>query len=209
MNKQQPYRIQVTGESTVSVPADQALILLGVETESINLGEAQSENTRAMSSVITALHSLGISNEKIETTNYQINSEYDFVDGKQQFRAFKVLHTIRVTIDQLDLAGAVVDTAVRNGANTVSSLQFTVRDVGEFYNQALAQAIHNGDHKAATIAKAANVQLDPIPIEIEELPPATQPIPYAASFLAETEATPLQRGTTLVKAAVKIVYRYE
>lgn len=203
-----PTVMKVTGEGVLSASADRALITLGVITENKNLSKGQSENATIMSNVIKSLVAIGISKDDIETVVYRIDSEYDYENGQQVFRGYKVTHQILVTVDEIMMTGHVVDTAVNNGANSVSSIQFTVRDRNLYYNQALSKAIENGQHKAATIARELGVTLYQVPNKIEEVSQATIPIPYTATLLATSEATPIQPGEVQITAAVKIEYSY-
>ncbi|NEU32277.1 SIMPL domain-containing protein [bacterium LRH843] len=204
-----PAFIQVTGESTLSAPPDQAIITLGMITENKNLHDAQTENVAVISNVIKSLLTLGIPKEKIETLQYQIESEHDYPNGQQTFRAFKVTHQLNVIVDNVNMAGPVVDTAVQHGANSVSSIQFTLKDPDYYYSRALMRAIENGSQKAQTIAQKIGVSLHRPPTKVVELHEASQPIvPFGVSLLAKAEATPIQPRAILVKAAVRMDYFY-
>ncbi len=201
-------KIEVIGENSLTVPANRALITLGVVTEDKSVSHGQRENSKIMVDVINALVALGIPNDKIETVTYRIESEYDYENGKQVFKGYKITHQILVTIDQITGAGLVIDTAVNSGANTVSTIQFTVDNQEIYYNQSLSKAIENGQSKAVTIAHHLGVTLYQAPSRVEEMPRTIPPIPFAASFLAKTEATPIQPGSVQFLASVKMTYSF-
>src|SRR5690606_20881763 len=98
----------------------------------------QKENTNATTNIVEALLQLGIPKENIQTTQYSIDIQYDFEDGKQIFRGYKVTHLLQVTVENIEQTGLIVDTAVNNGANTVSNIQFTLQNPDIAYNHALS-----------------------------------------------------------------------
>ena len=203
--------IEVTGEGTVTAAPNRAVIVLGVITESPQLSTAQSGNTAAVTQVINALLALGIPNDHIQTVTYQIEPQYDFKDGSQVFRGYRVTHLLQITLDRIDQTGLVVDTAVRNGANTVSSVQFTIANPGLAYNQALSAAIHQAEGKARTVAATLGVTLFRTPLKVtEETLAGGPPIPFKATLMAEGAAapTPIQPGVLEIRAAVRVQYTY-
>lgn len=65
------------------------------------------------------------------------------MDGKQIFRGYKITHLLQITTDHVAQTGNLVDTAVSNGANNVTSIQFTIAHPEFYENQALSLAIQN------------------------------------------------------------------
>lgn len=205
-----PNRLTVTGEGSVSAVPDQAMITLGVITENMNLGIAQKENTAKTSAVINALMSLGISQQDIQTSSYRIEPQYNYENGQQIFRGYRVEHQLQVTVKDISKTGQVIDQAVISGANSVSSIQFTVSNPDAFYNQALTAAIQNGQQKAIAMARALQITLQPVPIVVQELsqPLPPRPIPFQAATLAQDASTPIQTGENKITATVKIEYTF-
>ncbi|MCM3719915.1 SIMPL domain-containing protein [Fictibacillus phosphorivorans] len=211
MNEEsRPNRLTVTGEGSVSEVPDQAMITIGVITENMNLSTAQSENAAKTSSVIQSLMSSGIAQQDIQTSTYRIEPQYTYENGQQTFRGYRVEHQLQVTIKDIQKTGQIIDQAVANGANSVSSIQFSVTNPDAFYNQALTAAIHNAQQKAVAMAQALQVTLQPVPISVQELsqPLPPPPIPFQAATLAQGAGTPIQPGENKITATVKIEYTY-
>lgn len=200
--------IEVSGEGTVAAAPDQALITLGTITEKASLSEAQTQNAGAVSSILQSIFQLGIPKEKVQTVQYGIEIQYNYKDGVQTFRGYKVTHLLRVTADKIEQTGVIVDTAVRHGANTVSGIQFTSAHPEAYYNQALTMAVHSSRQKAATLAKAMGVALHPTPVRIQETSQALEPRPYQVASFAAAALTPIQPGELNIFAAVKAYYAY-
>lgn len=203
--------IEVTGEGKVSTAPNRAIIVLGVITESPSLATAQSENASAVTNVINALLSLNIPREQIQTVTYRFEIQYNYEDGTQIFRGYRVTHLLQVTIDRVEQTGLVVDTAVNSGANFVSSIRFTITNLEIYYNQALSTAIQNAESKANTIARTLGVTLVRTPVKItEETRVIEPPIPFQASLLTEGAAvpTPIQPGELEIRAVLRAQYSY-
>lgn len=203
--------IEVTGVGTVSAVPNRAIIVLGVITENPSLTTAQSENAAAVTNVMNALLRLNISREQIQTVTYSIEILFSYEDGTQTFRGYRVTHLLHITLDRVELTGLVVDTAVNSGANSVSSIRFTIANPEVYYNQALSTAVRNAAAKAGTIASTLGVTLVRTPVKImEESRVIEPPIPFQAFLIGEAAAvpTPIQPGELEIRAAVRSQYIY-
>lgn len=205
-----PNRLTVTGEGTVTAAPDEAIITIGVINESPNLSAAQKENADKTAAVIQALMSLGIPQSDIQTYVYRIDPQYNYENGQQIFRGYRVEHQLQVTVRDISKTGQVIDQAVAAGANSVSSIQFTVSNPNAFYNQALTIAIRNAQEKAISMARALQVTLQPVPVIVQELsqPLPPRPIPFQAAMLAQSAETPIQPGENKIMATVKVEFTY-
>ncbi len=202
--------LKVSGLGTISVSPDQAKISLGVITENKSLQQAQEENAIAITNIIAALVALGIPKKNIQTINYQIDPVYDYKDGVQIFRGYKVTHQLQITIDNIGLTGQVVDHAVNQGANTVSNIQFTVAHPEMYYNEALKLALQNAYAKALSLTSQLPVTLNPVPVKIEEFSTtSTPPVPYPSTYMLKAEAaTPIEPGEMTITAKMIVNYLY-
>ncbi len=204
------HLIKVTGEGELAIPPDSASVNLGVITEKKELSAAQQQNSEEVTKVITALLALGIPQKQLQTFDYRIESEYDFDQGKQLFRGYKITHLLQVKIEDLALVGKVVDTAVQNGANYVSNVQFTAKNKESFYLQALALALNNAIEKAKTIATTLNVTLLPTPSLVAEGVRTVQPLYHQAeTFVKGVNSTQFEPGQIKVKANISAEFHYQ
>lgn len=200
-------KIVVHGEAFISSPPDTVTILLGATTESSSLKEAQQENSSRISAVIETLRTVGISEDDIQTVDYRMDPQYDFVDGKQTFRGYQVVHLLNITLRDVNVTGRISDAAVAAGANTIRSIQFSIRDSSVLYKQALIQAVNDGKTKATSIATRLNVNLDPAPVKVKEI---IQPdiMPFQTMSLTAVEGTKIQPGMLQIKASVEMIFSY-
>ncbi|WP_029192789.1 SIMPL domain-containing protein [Paenibacillus harenae] len=204
-----PFTIEVPGEGTAAAAPDRSVVVLGAMTEGPVLQDAQSENADLLNAIIQALLELNIPRENIQTKDFRIEVQYDYVDGKQIFRGYQVTHLLQMTTDQVDQTGLIIDTAVANGANTVTSIEFTTSQPEKYENQALSSAIRSALQKAQTIAGTLGVALSAIPCQVQQVSrTAEPPVLFKAAQLSAGAATPIEPGQLTVHAAVRVWYMF-
>lgn len=202
--------IRVIGEGTVDIQPDQADVILGIITENKELVSAQQDNSKVSSQVMNALLALQIPREKIRTSDYSIFPQYDFVDGVQTFRNYKVEHRLTVTLNNMDQIGTVVDKAVESGANSILAINFSANNKTLQEQQALTLAVHDATQKAGAIAQSLRVQLKQPPVLIIEGGHSiTIPEPlYTTLPMVKGVSTTIEPGLLQVKATISAVFQF-
>jgi uncharacterized protein YggE len=199
--------IQVTGQGMVSATPDQAILLLAVQTQATSATKASSDNAAAMSSVMDALVSAGISKSAIQTVSYSLTPVYE---NKQDQTAPRVLgylarNAIQVTITDFSIVGKVLDAAISAGVNEVQGVMFTLSPsaFSAIERQASQLAIKDADANAKAIASSLGVTLlGPISVS-----PAYTYQPIIERLGASSAQTPIQPGSLQVTANVQITYQ--
>ncbi|RLF98048.1 MAG: hypothetical protein DRN49_06525, partial [Thaumarchaeota archaeon] len=121
--------LTVTGIGTASAKPDRVIISLSVVTRGSTANEAQSLNAEKMGKVISALKEAGVSEDQMKTTSYTLNPIYEYPERKSPIIVgYECRNSLRVTLEEIDRAGEIVDLAVSAGANQVSSISFTLSD---------------------------------------------------------------------------------
>jgi uncharacterized protein YggE len=211
---QEKRQIYVQGEGTVQVDPDMAYVSLGVTTEAPSAEEAQVENAETMRSILAALAEMGIKDDAIETSYFNVYPIYHYDQNKgNQLRGYRVSNTVSVTLDDLSKVGEVIDGSIKAGATNVNSVSFTLADEEPWLNEAMVLAVENARKKAELLAGAAGVKLGPV-MTIRD--PYAQFEPYYANkemrmmtLAAAGDAgsyTPISPGKLEVRAVVEMVY---
>lgn len=152
--------ITVQGESTVSVRPDIAKITVGTQTEARPTAEAAMEElSTQFNAVVEALENLGIEEKDIRTTNFSLNPQYDFSDGRQTLRGYSASENVVVTIRDLEKVGDVLSQTTSAGANQVGGVSFEVDEDSDIQAQAEAEAIGDARVKAERLADALGASL--------------------------------------------------
>lgn len=158
----EPATIVVDGDGKVIAMPDLATINLGVQTEKAEVAAAQKENTEKMNKIIDAIKAQGIKPADIQTTNYQINPQYDYRDGSTKLRGYIVTQNLTLNVRDLSKLGRILEIAGSMGANQVGGLNFTVDKPEMLKNSARDKAISDAKAKAESLAKSLGVRLGAI-----------------------------------------------
>lgn len=200
--------IRVTGTGTVKAIPDTALVSLGIVTENTVLENARRENSVRTNTVINTLANLGIEKRNISTGAFSIDPIYDYIDGKQVLRGYRVVNILTVTVEDIARAGEVIDRATFAGVNRVDNISFTLSDSTGYYDRALALAVENALHKGSEIAKALDVEMDRTPYKIIEKTDGPSLYAGAAAKLA-APATPVMPGQIEIVSTIAAIIGFK
>ena len=197
--------IQVTGSGSVSGKPDVALLNLGVSTERASVTEAREEAAVAMQKVIDSLKANGIAENDIQTQQFSIQPQFDFIDGKQLLRGYRVTNMVAIKVRNLDKVGEAIDGAAAAGGDIiqVQSIRFTIDDPTELQAQARIKAMQDAQAKAQTLAQEGGVMLGK-PVSISESIGFSTPISFGKA--EEFSTTPIEAGELEVAVTVTVIY---
>lgn len=198
--------IRVTGEATVSVKPDQAIIDIGVITQAANAQAAATQNAQKTDAVIAELKKALGAGADIKTIGYSLSPSYRYPreGGQPTITGYSASNIVQVKINDLTQVGKIIDLATQTGANTIHGLRFTLKDEMAARSKALADAAVQARAKADTLATALRLKVVRI-LQVEEggavaIPP---PMPmYARAAEAAQVTTPVEPGTIDVRATV-------
>ena len=198
----------VTGNGQASAPPDMATLSIGVETQAPTAAAALQANAVQMNAAIDRLKKDGIAEKDMQTSNLSVNPQYKYDNNGAPPRivGYAASNSLAVKLRDLSKAGAIIDNAVKDGANTLSGLSFGFADSSSLEAKAREDAVADARSKAATLAGAAGVSLGPI-IQISEgsATPSPQPFVMARTMAAE-KSTPVVAGESSISATVTLVY---
>lgn len=204
--------LTVTGDATVTLPADMAVVTLGVRESAVDVREAQAAVNEKIAAVRAALVELGIDNADVSTDSLYIYANYDYSEGDGRITSYSANNTLRVIVRDVNNTGAAIDTAFAVGANTLDSIDFCASDDSAARDQAYQQAVASAAHKAAVVAEAAGMQLGSIAnIAVGQGYDYYEAGNYARATQADMESaagvpTDIQATGVLVSASVTLTY---
>ena len=210
---QQPARtISVSGSGTAYLTPDIAYVNIGVHTEGTNAAEAVSGNNTDSQKVIDALKGLGVASKDIQTTNFSIypQQQYDSQGKPTGEIKYMVDNSVYVTVRNLNNIGAILDGAVKAGANSINGIQFDVTDRTQALSDARKAALDNAKAQAQELAQAAGVTLGPV--QSISIASGSTPIPFAsvkAAPQAEAASVPVSSGQLNITVQVDVVYQIQ
>lgn len=156
--------LSVTGRGQVSLAPDIAYVTIGVHSEGDDISEVITQNSEQVASVLAALAELGVPAGDIQTSNFSVytGDRYDPVIGQSLGRFHTVDNTVRVTIRELAAMGALLDSVVAAGANSIWDVYFDLEDKAAVLAEARDLAVADAVAEAQSLSEAAGLTLGEI-----------------------------------------------
>ena len=203
--------LNVTGIGQVFITPDIAYLYIGVHTEKPTAAEAVTANNTQTQQVIDALKNFGVDAKDIHTSSFSIwpIDRYDPTTGAATGeKYYAVDNQVYITARDLTKLGALLDTVVKAGANSINSIQFDLADKTEVMKQARAAAVTNAKSQAEELAGLANVSL----VEITNIS-YTDSTPYVYAEYGRGGGgggiqanVPIEPGQMTITANVSVTY---
>ncbi|MDO8505239.1 MAG: SIMPL domain-containing protein [bacterium] len=204
--------ITIAGEGKVTAIPDIATVEVGVVTEKSDVLAAQKENTSKVNELLKKVKDLKIEDKDIQTTNYQINPQYDYQSGRQTLRGYSITQSVKIKIRDLGKIGVLLSSVGEAGANQVSGVSFTIDEPEVLRQQAREKALDNAREKAKSLADHADVKLGKI-VSFSESGGGMPPTPYYARAEAlgmggdmAMKSPDIQAGSLEVIVSVNVSY---
>ena len=192
--------VSVRGTGSIPVEPDRAIIVLSVITTAKDAGTAASQNAAKMTKVQEAVMGAGCPKDAISTENYSIYQEYEYANNRRVQGDYRVSNEIQIFLKRKDLASTVIDAAIKAGANSLSSLTFSVSNPELAIKQARTAAVQNAQEAANLIAGTTGSELGKV-LEITEVNDGNSSLraKYLSNAMYESaptadSATPVQSG---------------
>lgn len=201
------------GTGAASAEPEMATVTFGVELRGDNPAAIMEEAANKIDRAIAAAQELGVSEEDIQTTGYNLWVEtiYDPEKGMPTGEVvYHVSHYIQATLRDLERVGDLLAAVVEAGANTISGVSFSVEDPEALAEQARQQALEDARAKAEKMAGVLDIALGKLVLVMETS--GAYPMPLAARDLGmggggmEMAAPSISPGTFSVSVSVQVVY---
>jgi uncharacterized protein YggE len=196
--------VRTSGTASVFVSPDQVIVDASVMTQAMTAQDAASQDATQVANVLAALGKLLGSGADIKTVNYYVAPVYKYPPngGTPTLTGYSATNTIEITLNMLNLAGAVIDTATQAGATSVAGLRFALTDSEPSRLQALKTATAQAKSHADAIAGALGKTVGTV-VSIEEgSTVSVQPLIAGIGAGAAAPTTPVEPGLIQVQASV-------
>ncbi len=207
----------VSGEGKVSVTPDIAKVTLGIQDSGSSLKSVQNSVNTKSKALTDALKKLGISEQDIKTTSYNVYPQYDFTQPSQKITGYQVSTNYEVAVKDFDKINDVIVNSTAAGANMVGNVNFDLNDSTKTakMNEARSMAVADAKTKADGLAKAAGITLGKIINVSENQAQNIRPIAFAADKSAvglggapaPAVQPDIQPGQTEIDVTVSLSYQ--
>ncbi len=213
--------ISVSGYGEAFAAADIATFTFSVVSEKASVAAAQADATAKANATTKYLTGAGVDKKDIQTSNYSINPQYDYIQGactngycpggRQVLRGYEVRQSTTVKVRDTAKAGDLLAGVGSAGATEVSGLQFTFDDPNKLQNESRTKAIADAKAKADELAKELGVSLVRV-VSFNESGNTPSPIYYAKGLGAgavdsqANVAPEISVGQNKVTSNVQVTY---
>lgn len=202
--------VSVNGTGEVKVESDTATLSFSVITHSHDTSKAASVNAEKMNAVQKAIIATGCPKDAITTENYSIYQESSYDNGKRILGDYRVSNDVIINLKDVTLVSKVIDAAVSNGANEVSSISFGISDTEKPTNEARRLAAVQAKQKAKILAESSGAKLGKLISINEEYEPDSPIVGRMMKAEAYNDMasapTPVSSGNTSIRVTVSAVY---
>lgn len=206
--------LTVAGQAHLERPADELRLEVAVVTEAVEADAATATNSERMERVLAALSRAGLESGEATTGRFSVSPRYGprppqpQADWRPEIVGYRVDNSIQVETAKIELAGRLIDAAVRAGANSVRSISFGLADERAYRKEAIAEATAHARADALAVAEAAGVRLGRL-LSARLDDAAAPPVPvrmHAESLVATASAPPIEPGDVGIHARVTLTY---
>lgn len=156
--------ITVTGQDSAEAAPDQAVVSVAVVAEGETPAAVRQNLSAGADSLRAALTEAGVPEENVDTTEFRIEephqSPYETPAPEADAPAYRGVHAFAVTVEDVDRAGSVVDTAAGAGTD-VRSVSFGLSEErrADLRDEALTGAMDDARRQADTLASAGDLRV--------------------------------------------------
>ncbi len=170
--------ITVIGTGTAQFAPDAMVVAVGVSVLRPTLGEARAAAAATTDGLLTALRAAAVEDRHIQTEQLTVQPEWDHRGQRPRRTGFRVGSVLRVRIELLDRATAVLDQAVDAGGDeaVLHDVRFVLDPSPDRAATVRELAWADARAKAQHLADLAGAELGDV-VEIVELTDQDQPHP--------------------------------
>lgn len=209
-----------SAEGKITALPDVAEFTFSVITQGgVNIAELMKENTKKVNAAIDFTKANGVEQKDIKTQNYNLEPRYQYfscpsdkiaVCPPAEISGYTINQTVLVKIRDFTKIGDLLSGAIKNGANSVSQLSFTIDDQTLLQDQAREQAIEKAKERAKKIAEAGGFRIGRL-LSIDEGVVYPYAMPSSFNMAAESgikrAAPTIEPGSQEI--TVNVTLRYE
>jgi uncharacterized protein YggE len=196
--------VVTSGEGVIKAAPDRAFVTISVEATAPRPVDAQKTSAESMASVLQQLAGASVPKDAIRTTAYDLQPEFDYVNGKQVSRGYKASNVIEVRVDQVDRTGDVISAATTGGATAATNVRFDLRDRESLERDALKRAVADARARADAAAAGAGRTVDHI-LRIQEAGiDVPMPMPQFRMVAAEAMAAPRTPPPPIIAGEIEV-----
>ncbi|HLW41508.1 MAG TPA: SIMPL domain-containing protein, partial [Flavobacterium sp.] len=144
-------QVNVSGEGSVKIQPDYAIISIGSEIKDVDSGKAKKQNDEIIAKMIQVIKKSKIDEKDYQTQRVNLYKSRDYQQKKDYFVANQ---TITITLRNLDQYEILMSDLMDAGANSINGVEFKSTQTEKFASEIRAKAVLDAKKKAQDYASA-------------------------------------------------------
>jgi uncharacterized protein YggE len=202
------HTISVTGNGSIAVTPDIAVITAGVFVEDLDPSKAMDGLSVKANAIVDALVNAGIKKEDIQTSNLALYPIYSYEKdtGKPILEDYRASESFTIK-SKISDTGNIISAVSKNGANEIDGISFDASNRDSLKFDAIEAAMKDARATADAALKSTTYKITGIKtISTESSTPS--PIIYKG-MAADSTNVPVEGGTIDVNADVQVVFTFD
>ena len=156
-------KLVVGGSGETFVPADNAIVSVGVNIRNAEAPKAQSKANEVIAKIRESLTEAGFDEEDFNTGYINLYGVYDYSsDSGDRLIGYNASSSLSVKVTDMARVGEVIDLAFKAGANSLDGVSFSVTDDADARKASLKAAVEDAKAKAAEAAGFTELEIESI-----------------------------------------------
>lgn len=144
-------QVSVSGEGSVKIQPDYAIISIGSEIKDVESGKAKKQNDEIIAKMIQIIKKSKIDEKDYQTQRVNLYKSRDYQQKKDYFVANQ---TVAITLRNLDQYETLMMDLIDAGANAIQGVEFKSTQTDKFASEIRAKAVLDAKKKAQDYAGA-------------------------------------------------------
>jgi uncharacterized protein YggE len=202
--------LTVVGRAEVSVPPDEAALMLVVDAVSSTASEALAAVAERTASVIALLDQQGVGAASRTTTGLSVSEEggHD-AEGRRQHRGYRASERLTVRVADAETVGRLVGEAVERANAQVQGPWWRVSSANPARLEALRAAGEDARSRADALAAGVGVRVGAVTEAVEGVAGRPEPRPGVARAATFAAAVPVEAGEATIESTVSVTFQVE
>lgn len=146
-------QVNVSGESSIKIKPDYAIITMGSEIKDVDSYKAKQKNDEVIAKVIQVIKKNNIDEKDFQTQRVSLYKSRDYQQKKDYFVARQ---TVAITLRNLEQYETLLSELMAAGANNIDGVEFKSTKTDSFTSEIRAKAVIDAKKKAQDYALALN-----------------------------------------------------
>ncbi|MCG3132566.1 MAG: hypothetical protein FLDDKLPJ_03425 [Phycisphaerae bacterium] len=151
--------VNVAGQGQISVPPDEVVVALGVETFNADLTGAKADNDARIRKLLELAPQFNVAETSVRVDPVRVQPSYQDRDGRKDLTGYFVRRSVELTLTDLERFEALMSAAIESGANYIQGVNFRSTRAAQLQEEAKMMAVEDAKRRANTLTALLGVKV--------------------------------------------------